>query len=114
MRKALGRDDVRLVWCDDPTRRTLNPAHSRPEDFTAYADGYPVTIASESSLRQLNDWITEGALERGEEPPAPLPMQRFRPNLVVDCETPFAEDDWTRGHRSATSGSGSPSRPTGA
>ncbi|MEO5665166.1 MAG: MOSC domain-containing protein, partial [Nocardioides sp.] len=95
VRKALGRDDVRLVWCADPTRRTLNPAHSRAEDFTAYADGYPVTIASESSLRQLNDWITEGALERGEEPPAPLPMARFRPNLVVDSETPFAEDDWT-------------------
>lgn len=96
VRTALGRDDVRLVWCDDPTRRTLNPAHARAEDYTAYADGYPVTIASESSLRQLNDWIIEGALERGEEPPAPLPMQRFRPNLVVDSETPYAEDDWSR------------------
>lgn len=96
VRKAMGRDDVRLVWCDDPTRRTLNPAHSRAQDFTAYADGYPVTIASESSLRQLNDWIVEGALERGEEPPAPLPMQRFRPNLVVDSETPYAEDEWSR------------------
>jgi len=95
LRKALGRDDLRLVWCDDPTRRTLNPAHSRPEDYTAYADGYPVTIASEASLRLLNDWITEGALERGEEPPAPLPMERFRPNVVVDGDTPFAEDDWT-------------------
>ncbi|UUZ58920.1 MOSC domain-containing protein [Nocardioides sp. B-3] len=95
VRKTLGRDDVRLVWCDDPTRRTLNPAHSRPEDFTAYADGYPITIASESSLRQLNDWITEGALERGEEPPAPLPMDRFRPNLVVDGDEPFGEDHWT-------------------
>lgn len=93
--EALGRDDLRLVWCDDPTRRTLNPAHSRPEDYTAYADGYPVTIASEASLRQLNDWITEGALERGEEPPAPLPMERFRPNVVVDGDTPFAEDEWT-------------------
>jgi uncharacterized protein YcbX len=93
--KALGRDDLRLVWCDDPTRRTLNPAHSRPTDHTAYADGYPVTIASEASLRQLNDWIIEGALDRGEEPPAPLPMQRFRANVVVDGDTPFAEDDWT-------------------
>ena len=95
LRKALGRDDLRLVWCDDPTRRTLNPAHSRPEDFTAYADGYPVTIATEASLRQLNDWITEGALDRGEGSPAPLLMQRFRPNLVVDGDAPFAEDHWT-------------------
>ena len=95
LRKAVGRDDLRLVWCDDPTRRTLNPAHSRPGDHTAYADGYPVTIATEASLRQLNDWITEGALGRGEEPPAPLPMERFRPNIVVDGDSPFAEDDWT-------------------
>jgi uncharacterized protein YcbX len=95
LQKALGRDDLHLVWCDDPTRRTLNPAHARPEDHTAYADGYPVTIASETSLRRLNDWITEGALERGEDPPAPLPMQRFRPNVVVDGDAPFAEDDWT-------------------
>ncbi|WP_107767304.1 MOSC domain-containing protein [Nocardioides terrigena] len=96
VRKALGRDDVRLVWCDDPTRRRLNPEFSRPGDHTAYADGYPVTIASEASLRRLNDWIVEGALSRGEEPPEPLPMARFRPNLVVDGDGPFAEDAWTR------------------
>ncbi|WP_107774165.1 MOSC domain-containing protein [Nocardioides sediminis] len=94
VRTALGRDDVRLVWCDDPTRRRLNPEFSRPGDHTAYADGYPVTLASEASLRRLNDWIVEGALERGEEPPEPMPMERFRPNLVVDGDEPFAEDSW--------------------
>jgi uncharacterized protein len=95
VRAAVGRDDVRLVWCDDPTRRRLNPDFSRPGDHTAYADGYPITLASEASLRRLNDWILEEALERGEEPPAALPMARFRPNLVVDGEEPFAEDAWT-------------------
>jgi uncharacterized protein YcbX len=94
MGTALSRDDVRLVWCDDPTRRRLNPEFSRSGDHTAYADGYPVTLASEASLRRLNDWIVEDALERGEEPPAPLPMERFRPNLVVDGDEPFAEDSW--------------------
>ncbi|GAA5136831.1 MOSC domain-containing protein [Alloalcanivorax gelatiniphagus] len=95
LRAVLGREDVHLVWCDDPTRRHLDPAHSRPEDHTAYADGYPVTIASLASLRRLNDWIAEGAVERGEEAPPPLPMERFRPNLVVDGDEPFAEDDWS-------------------
>ena len=52
-------------------------------------------MASLASLRQLNDWIVEGALERGEEPPEPLPMERFRPNLVIDGDEPFAEDGWT-------------------
>lgn len=90
--RALGRP-VRLVWCDDPTRRPLNPAYSRPGDHTAFADGYPVTLASLSSLRRLQDWVAEEALERGEEP-AEVPIERFRANLVVDGEEPFAEDGW--------------------
>lgn len=94
--QATGRTGLRLVWCDDPTRRTLNPERSRPGDHTAFADGYPVTLASLASLRRLNDWITEGALERGEEAPDPLPIGRFRANVVMDGEVPFEEDDWTR------------------
>lgn len=92
--RALERTDVRLLWCDDPTRRTLNPAFSVTGDHTAFADAYPVTVANEASLAQLNDWITAGALERGEEPPAPLPITRFRANLVVSGLPAFAEDDW--------------------
>jgi uncharacterized protein len=95
LRAVLGREDVRLVWCDEPTRRRLDPHHSRPGDFTAFADGYPVTIASLASLHRLNHWIAEGAVGRGEDPTPPLPMQRFRPNLVVDGDEPFAEDGWS-------------------
>lgn len=96
LRKVMGRDDLRLVWCDDPTRRRLNPAFSSPGDHTAFADGYPVTIATEASLRQLNDWIAEAAVERGEQVPEPLPMARFRANIVVDGVSPFDEDGWRR------------------
>lgn len=95
LRRVVGRDDLRLVWCDDPTRRPLNPAYSSPGDHTAFADGYPVTVASEASLARLNDWILETAAERGEEPADPLPMTRFRPSLVVDGDAPFAEDEWS-------------------
>lgn len=95
VRGALGRDDVRLVWCDDPTRRTLQPGFSRPGDHAAFPDSFPVTIASLASLRQLDDWITERALELGEEPAEPLPIERFRANLVVDGDEAFAEDRWT-------------------
>lgn len=96
LRDVLGRDDLTLVWCDDPTRRPVNPAYAVPGDHTAFADGYPVTLTSLDSLDRLNDWIAEGALERGEPTPEPLPIGRFRPNLVVAGADPFAEDDWTR------------------
>lgn len=92
--QALGREDVRLVWCPDPTARRLDPRHARPGDHTAFADGYPLTVATTGSLRQLNEWIVSDAVERGDETPEPLPMQRFRPNLVLDCDEPFAEDRW--------------------
>ena len=94
LRTALGRDDVRLVWCDDPTRRTLQPGYAEPGDHAAFPDAFPVTVASLASMRQLNDWIVERALELGEEPPDPLPVERFRANLVVDGDEPFAEDRW--------------------
>ena len=92
---ALGHDDVRLVWCDDPTRRTLQPGYARPGDHAAFPDSFPVTVASLASLRRLNDWILERALQLGEEPREPLPIERFRANLVVDGDEPFAEDHWS-------------------
>lgn len=96
VRKVLARDDLTLVWCDDPTRRALNPAYSRPGEHTAYADGYPVTLTSLESLARLNDWIVEEALLRGEDPAPPLPIERFRPNIVVHGAEAFAEDGWER------------------
>lgn len=94
--QVLGRGDLTLLWCPRPEERVLDPRYTRPGDHTAYADGYPLTVVSQESLTQLNDWIVEGALDRGEEPPAPLGMERFRPNIVVQGAGPFAEDDWTR------------------
>ncbi len=90
----LGRA-VRLVWCDDPTRRQTNPEYSRQGDSAAFADGYPLLLTTTESLRRLNDWVTEMGLERGEFPGAPLPMRRFRPSVVLDgAPEPFAEDHW--------------------
>jgi uncharacterized protein YcbX len=88
---------ARLVWLDDPTRRPVSPDYGAPGDRVSFADGFPLLLASTASLRQLNDWIAEDAVERGEEPPAPLPMRRFRPSIVVDdVAEPFAEDRWRR------------------
>ena len=89
--------DVRLVWCDDPTRRSLQPGFSEPGDHAAFPDAFPVTWPH-GVARRLNDWIAERAVERGEEPPAPSAHRAGSgANLVVDGDVPFAEDDWSRG-----------------
>lgn len=96
LRETLGRADLRLLWCHEPESRSLSATYAAPHEYTAYADGYPLTLASESSLVRLNDWVAEGALDRGEPVPEPLEMERFRPNLVVSGTDPFEEDLWQR------------------
>jgi uncharacterized protein len=84
--------EVRLVYLDDPTRRTTNPDHSQEGDVVSFADGYPLLLATESSLEQVNEWIAAGSHAHE----GPLPMTRFRPNVVVAGAEPFAEDGWRR------------------
>jgi uncharacterized protein YcbX len=83
---------VRLVWLDDPTRRRLEPGYSEPTDRVSFADGYPVLLANTASLAALNDLIAESGSWEG-----PLPMTRFRPNIVVSAAPAWAEDGWLGG-----------------
>lgn len=90
--QVTGRRDLRLVHLGRP--RPLNPDFSKPGDATAFADAYPVTLASMASLRRVQDWVTETALERGEDP-TEISIDRFRPNLVIEGELePFEEEGW--------------------
>lgn len=91
---ALLDRDVRLVWLPNPASRPVDPAYGQAGDALSFADGYPLLLAATASLRQLNDWIAAAALGRGDLEPTPLPMRRFRPNVVVDTDLPFAEDTW--------------------
>lgn len=77
---------VRLVHIADGYKRRVSPDYAiDPDDHTGFADGYPILLLSEESLADLNSRLE-----------APLPMNRFRPNVVVrNCE-PFAEDNWKR------------------
>jgi uncharacterized protein YcbX len=79
---------VRLVHVNERVRRKLNPDYAiSDEDHTGFADGYPILVISEESLADLNSRLDASH---------PLPMNRFRPNMVVKGCEPFAEDTWKR------------------
>jgi len=85
---ALGAK-VRLVWLDDPTRRPVEPGYGQPTDRVSFADGYPLLLANSASLAALNDLIAESGSDEG-----PLPMTRFRPNVVIKDAPAWIEDTW--------------------
>ncbi|MFE1838158.1 MOSC domain-containing protein [Streptomyces sviceus] len=83
---------TRLVHMDDPAeRRPVEPEYALPGETVTFADGYPLLLTSAASLDALNSLISEGrhATE------GPLPMNRFRPNVVVGGTDAWAEDDWS-------------------
>lgn len=74
-----------LVHLPDDSIRPVDSHYGRPEDSVSLVDGFPFLLISEASLEDLNSHLEE-----------PLPMNRFRPNLVVRGCKPFAEDGWRR------------------
>src|SRR6185436_1569327 len=76
-----------LVYMPDASRRFSNPDYAGEGRQVGFADGYAYLVTGEASLADLNRRLAE----RGQ--PA-LPMNRFRPNLVVAGAAPYAEDGW--------------------
>jgi uncharacterized protein YcbX len=71
---------------DDVTRLVDRQYATKAEDQVNLADGYPVLLISEESLSDLNSRLAE-----------PLPMNRFRPNIVIKgAEVAYAEDEWSQ------------------
>ena len=78
---ALG-EPARLVRAPRTPARRADTAFAGPRPVPlAFPDGYPVLVCNQASLRVLNERLT-----------AALPMERFRPNVVLSGLEPFAED----------------------
>jgi uncharacterized protein YcbX len=79
--------EARLVRIADDFIRPVDANYARQPAHTGFADAFPLLIAAEESLAELNRRM----VERGK---APVPMSRFRPNLVMTGGEAFGEDRW--------------------
>lgn len=73
---------VDLVYMPDATKRRTDGRYAK--GLTSLSDGFPFLVVSQASLDELNCRLEE-----------PIPMDRFRPSLVVAGGTAFQEDNWT-------------------
>jgi hypothetical protein len=93
--QAHDQGEVAARWLSDFLGRSLrlvrfDAAHRRPSDaawtggvdaVSRFSDGFALLAISLASLADLNARLA-----------APLPMNRFRPNLVLDGLPPYGED----------------------
>jgi hypothetical protein len=84
------RKKCRLVRQSPKHIRLVNRQYASENEPVSFADGYPFLLTATASLAELNrrihDIYNQQALL--------IPMNRFRPNIVIDTEEPFVEENW--------------------
>jgi uncharacterized protein YcbX len=73
---------VRLVYMPDDSLRKVDTDYAMHEEITSFSDGYPILMIGQASLDDLNSRLK-----------VPVPMDRFRPNIVFTGGTPYQEDE---------------------
>lgn len=73
----------RLAYMPDDSIRPVDAKYGREGDKVSFADGYPCLIIGQASLDDLNNRLHD-----------PVPMNRFRPNIVFEGGGPHEEDQW--------------------
>ncbi len=84
MSRYLGADS-RFVFMDADAVRAVDARYGHAGDEVSFADGFPLLLIGEGSLAELNRRLK-----------TPVPMLRFRPNLVVAGTPAHSEDGWKR------------------
>lgn len=74
--------ECNLILMDEDTMRPVQNKYAVNNELVSYADGFPYLIIGTGSLEDLNKKLE-----------IPVPMDRFRPNLVISTDVPFEEDE---------------------
>jgi uncharacterized protein len=82
----LGRE-VKLAFFDGLANRAASPEWAGDDSPMTFSDGYQILVTTSGSLKALN----EDLAKHGE---GSVGMERFRPNIVVDCDEEWQEDRW--------------------
>jgi uncharacterized protein len=72
-----------LIRMSEDHPRPVDQRYAKPGDIVSFADGYPFLIANEASLDELNSRLENT-----------IPMDRFRPSIVLRGDHPWEEDNW--------------------
>jgi uncharacterized protein YcbX len=72
---------VSLVQMPESTHRKVDPRYAVNGESVSFADGMPYLLIGQRSLDELNSRLEE-----------PVPMNRFRPNIVFSGGSPYLED----------------------
>ena len=76
--------NVRLVKMPLSTERKVDPKYAVNGESVSFADGMPYLLIAQESLNDLNEKLV-----------TPVPMDRFRPNIVFSGGDAFIEDSWS-------------------
>ncbi|MDK1384874.1 MOSC domain-containing protein [Sinorhizobium sp. 8-89] len=78
---------VKLVHMDEQAERFVGAEWAGAAAPVGFADGFPILITTTGSLADLNRTL----IAKGQQP---VGMERFRTNILIDCDEPWEEDWW--------------------
>ncbi|MBE7175643.1 MAG: MOSC domain-containing protein [Mucilaginibacter polytrichastri] len=79
------KTSARLVFFPEENARPVDPRFAGQNESVSFADGFPYLLISQESLNELNTRLMD-----------PVPMNRFRPNIVISGAGAYAEDGWEK------------------
>lgn len=74
---------VSLVYMPENSKRLVESKYAKNGEITSFSDGYPFLLIGQASLDDLNRKLSE-----------PIPMNRFRPNIIFEGGESYEEDTW--------------------